>query len=541
MLANYSVTSYAGNQSSPSSEQNVEIESVDDDLLVPDPAKVVLEIIHNPIMMGDNAVIIDDGDILLLKELRKISPDIRPHVREEAMKLALDVKAYISQKTENSVAILGFLLLLSIYRLAPSFDEDEVFKLFGFAAQHEIAVELFGTLGFADKEQFQQFVLPETTSMRALPKKVTTIGAPKKNKHFIQSTKRSPSLWEIVDSQEQQTQTSHSNSSGASRKSSRKSNMSPNPPKSIPKNPKPTPKNPKPTPVKVHIPHKDQMPIWMASRKSARKSNMSHNPPKLTPKNPNPTPVKVHIPHKDQIPIWMHDFIEIVVDVAGDGHCGFRAVAGLRNLSVDDHQMIRYQLHQELIGEGNARYRRMINDDKRYKDVLGALTYSGIGYAPPDKWMTMPDMGFLIAQKYNHAVVLLSTQKGRSETFFPLWGEPPLVERLMCMAHVNNNHFMIIKLKNDSPIPPTCPLWRQHARDDALSWLDRYASRMADYNELCRAAGFEVIGDDQDLYIIENLDPEEKVVEGKKPEDVVKLEKKDSFNLDDIDIDLGAI
>jgi len=74
--------------------------------------------------------------------------------------------------------------------------------------------------------------------------------------------------------------------------------MMPNPPKPIPKNPKPIPKNPKPIPVKVHI------------------------------------------PHKDQIPHWMHDFIENVVDVAGDGHCGFRAVAGLGNLSVDDHQMI---------------------------------------------------------------------------------------------------------------------------------------------------------------------------------------------------------
>jgi hypothetical protein len=52
---------------------------------------------------------------------------------------------------------------------------------------------------------------------------------------------------------------------------------------------------------------------------------------KSTQKNPKPIPVKVHIPHKDQIPIWMHDFIENVVDVAGDGHCGFHAVAGLRN------------------------------------------------------------------------------------------------------------------------------------------------------------------------------------------------------------------
>jgi len=108
----------------------------------------------------------------------------------------------------------------------------------------------------------------------------------------------------------------------------------------------------------------------------------------------------------------------------------------------------------------------------------------------------------------------------------------------MCMAH---HHFMIIHLKDGCHIPPTCPLWRQHARDDALSWPDRYVNRMADYNELCRAAGVEVIGDDQDLYIIENLDLEEKVVVWKNVEDGVKLEKEDNFNLDDIDIDLGAV
>jgi hypothetical protein len=151
----------------------------------------------------------------------------------------------------------------------------------------------------------------------------------------------------------------------------------------------------------------------------ARKSNMSPSPsnpipknPKSTPKNPKSIPVEVYIPHNDQIPIWMHK-----VDVAGDGHCGFRAVAGLCNLSADDHQMIHYQLHKELIGEGNACYRWMNNDDRRYKEVLGAPRFSGIGPASPDKWMTMQDMGFFIAQKYNHGVVLLSILKGRSETF----------------------------------------------------------------------------------------------------------------------------
>jgi len=56
------------------------------------------------------------------------------------------------------------------------------------------------------KEQFRQFVLPETTSMRPPPNKATTKGAPKKDKQIIRSTKQSPFLWEIIDSQEQQTQ-----------------------------------------------------------------------------------------------------------------------------------------------------------------------------------------------------------------------------------------------------------------------------------------------------------------------------------------------
>jgi len=124
---------------------------------------------------------------------------------------------------------------------------------------------------------------------------------------------------------------------------------------------------------------------------------MSHTPPKPIPKNLKPILVKVHIPYKDQIPIWMPEFIENIVDVPGDGHCGFRVVAVLRNLIVDDQQIICYRLYNELVGVENVCYRRMINDDRRYKEVSDALSYGGLGNAPPDKWMTMPDMGFLIA------------------------------------------------------------------------------------------------------------------------------------------------
>jgi len=253
--------------------------------------------------------------------------------------------------------------------------------------------------------------------MRPLPNKVTTKGAPRKDKQNILSTRCSPSLWEIVDSQEQETQSSQKKSTGTSRNSARKSNMSPTPPKPIPKNPK------------------------------------------------KPTPVKVHIPHKDQIPIWMHDFIKKVRDVPGDGYCGFRAVAVLRNLIVDNHQLIRYNLYKGLVGVENARYLRMINDDRRYKEVSDALSYGDIGNAPRDKWMTMSDMGFLLAQKFNQTVVVLSI--GKSETYFPLCGPPPSIDLLMCLAYVNDNHFMALDLKDDCPIPPTSALWRRYHREDA--------------------------------------------------------------------------
>ncbi|XP_061365843.1 FRIGIDA-like protein 3 [Gastrolobium bilobum] len=137
-----------------------ELEALDNDIIVnlqasSDPAKLVLDIIQNPIVPlcreGDNAITIDGSHIFLLEQLMRISPHVKPQIRLEAMKLALDLKANMKASIENSSMVLGFLLLLSIYGLVSLFDEDEVLRLFEFAAHHKQAVELFRTLGFADK------------------------------------------------------------------------------------------------------------------------------------------------------------------------------------------------------------------------------------------------------------------------------------------------------------------------------------------------------------------------------------------------------
>ncbi|RHN70909.1 hypothetical protein MtrunA17_Chr3g0140591 [Medicago truncatula] len=140
-------------------EQTDELESHGNDILVnllasSDPSKDVLDIIQNHIIphcKGDNVVTINGSHVVLLEQLMRISPHIKPHVQEEALKLVLNLKAYISENTENSVVVLGYLLLLSIYGLVPYFDKDEILKYFGFVAQHKIAVELFGMMGLTHK------------------------------------------------------------------------------------------------------------------------------------------------------------------------------------------------------------------------------------------------------------------------------------------------------------------------------------------------------------------------------------------------------
>jgi len=64
---------------------------------------------------------------------------------------------------------------------------------------------------------------------------------------------------------------------------------------------------------------------------------------------------------------------------------------------------------------------------------------------------------------------------------------------------------------------------------------------MITFNELSRATGYEVLGDDN-LYIAENLDLEEKVVAHMMVGDGVHIEKDESLGLDDCSIctDLGV-
>jgi len=215
------------------------------------------------------------------------------------------------------------------------------------------------------------------------PRKVPTKGAKKKvdiarSSAKVESISRIPSSWEVVDSQNPDSQPSPTTSSFPKRKGDRLGKT--------PRSPLPPPTRfPKSTPVLKPI---------------------------LVPKPiPVPTSIPVMSPI-DYIPKFMVPFIEKVVDVIGDENCGFRAIAEFLGLTEESHIMVLRHLIQELKDHINDYVGVYVGDD-RYKYILNGLhppTNSG-GIALVDKLLTFPDMRHIVANHYNRCVVLLTNHE----------------------------------------------------------------------------------------------------------------------------------
>ncbi|XP_050896430.1 uncharacterized protein LOC127103201 [Lathyrus oleraceus] len=137
------------------------------------------------------------------------------------------------------------------------------------------------------KEQLRKISYPETTDMKPQSQPVKTKGAPKKMKPTSNenSTTLPPSDFEHVDKVFPDSQTPKSQKNVV---------------------------------------------------KEARISKPPHTPP----------PPK--IPFIDEIPVFMHKYIERIVNVVGDGNCGYRVVSTLLSKGEDNYTRILHQLIQEL-------------------------------------------------------------------------------------------------------------------------------------------------------------------------------------------------
>ncbi|KAD1345610.1 hypothetical protein E3N88_42980 [Mikania micrantha] len=96
-------------------------------------------------------------------------------------------------------------------------------------------------------------------------------------------------------------------------------------------------------------------------------------------------------------------------------------------------------------------------------------------------WMQMPETGVLIANAFGVIMVFISL--GASVTVFPLWKSPEflLPHRVVSFVFVNDNHFVMVELTGDYPMPTPTWYWSRFKSQDAAAWEMWYKQRLDAY------------------------------------------------------------
>jgi len=213
-------------------------------------------------------------------------------------------------------------------------------------------------------------------------------------------------------------------------------------------------------------------------RKGAR---IAISPRSSIPKPPKPILVSRNYDLSSPMyymPKFMRPYIERIVDVIGDGHRGFRAIVESLGLTEESHVIVRRTLIKE-VKEHRNDYIKIYAGECRYNYyILDGLhpPKNGSGFAPPDKWLTLPDMRHIVASCYNRPVVGMTTLDiGVSETFFPLRGRPLVNPKsnMICLGLIPN-HFVLLLLKDDCPLSPSSTELNNHRSGEAATWKDEF-------------------------------------------------------------------
>ncbi|KAL4566283.1 hypothetical protein LXL04_030397 [Taraxacum kok-saghyz] len=195
----------------------------------------------------------------------------------------------------------------------------------------------------------------------------------------------------------------------------------------------------------------------------------------------NEVPQSCYInPLMNEIPDMFHPYISHIQNVAGDGNCGFRAVAVSLRYDEDQWLYIRKQLLDEL----HNKYEVYANAFScGIEELETSLSFFQTN-APREHWMTMPLTGFLIANKFGVIVIFL-TKRG-SITIFPLWKGPEefSYHQMITISLVYDNHYMMVQLEGDFPMPTIPAYLRRHKNSCVPRWEAVYKSRLELYQQL---------------------------------------------------------
>ncbi|XP_070662492.1 uncharacterized protein [Malus domestica] len=330
--------------------------------------------------------------------------------------------------------------------------------------------------------KIEELMNPNTTSLNAPKEKIKTKGRPCK---VDNSTRRLPSAFEIAEVELAQsgfhcqppvTSTMASVSTVSRRKKKQKENVI-------------APSNKKRKENVITLPKKKQKMNLVATSPIV---NVDIVLDQLscdiqTPETnilPQRKQFKIYTPLEfiDPLPTWIYreEFPEAIrtyitgqTDVNPDGNCGYRVIS-------------------MALGIDNGWRKECFVGNGRYAEIERALDYFEDGFAPEYSWLTMPDMGHIIATCYN--VVLIHLSMTQCITFLPYSlqsssqsGDTDLRE--VAIGYLTeDHHFIQVHLCEGHPIPPVSTMWHKKSQTSSdirvKNLYSKYQGRVDQFKQL---------------------------------------------------------
>lgn len=127
------------------------------------------------------------------------------------------------------------------------------------------------------------------------------------------------------------------------------------------------------------------------------------------------------------------------------------------------------QVRKDLICEINRKMLLFLEiyGESRLLEMTDALE-CWVVPAPLHNWMTMPDMGLLVASCYNIKLAHWSLQQ--SFTFLPLYSAPTAIRKIIHMGYIDGDHYILLRMKNECTMPPIFPVWTRYYEEQAKEW-----------------------------------------------------------------------
>ncbi|KAI5430951.1 hypothetical protein KIW84_035191 [Lathyrus oleraceus] len=151
-----------------------------------------------------------------------------------------------------------------------------------------------------------------------------------------------------------------------------------------------------------------------------------------------------------------------------------RVIASLHGYGEDGWPMVRRELGLELIDKDRSTlYDKLFSN--RLSVVRESLMIESFGSQPPEKWMSLLDMGYLIANRYNVVLVCLGNS---CMTFFPMTSSHSPNVSIYCIGFVNRNHWVQVNMKEGFPLPPVTLDWKKFRSHITTTWMLEFAGRM---------------------------------------------------------------